>query len=135
MGKHRCLTEAAEAIAGNVVAEIMEELAQRLAEAGLPAARPQRFQHAQRFLMQIFRQVGDGRANFVMHRMALLVGRAAHGDEVEVETCSFQSQQFLCDECFGEARIAFQQHHDFLFCGHVVVPSFLWRNRPLRNAA
>lgn len=57
--------------------------------------------------MQIFRQVMDGRAYFVMDGMAFPVGRTAQGDEDELMPCSFEAQQFLRDKRFRKAWITF----------------------------
>lgn len=63
--------------------------------------------------MQIFRQVCDGCADFVMNGMTLFVCRPAHGHEFEFQSGLFKSQKFLGNESLGQARIALEEHHDF----------------------
>ncbi len=84
-------------------------------EAGLPDGLHQRAENAPRLLMQIFRQVMDGRAYFVMDGMALPVGRTAQGDEDELMPCSFEAQQFLRNERFRKAWITLQHDGDLRF--------------------
>lgn len=124
VGKHGGLPETAEAVAAEIMRQIAEKPAERLGEARLFAAGPQRLQHADRLLMQIFRQVGDGRADLIMNGVAFFIRRPAHGHQFQREPGLFEPQKFLGDESLGQARIALEEHHDFFCICHVARVSF-----------
>ena len=70
--------------------------------------RQQRPQHAQRRLVQVFRQVGDRSRDLPMHRVDAVVGRAAQGDDADVEPGPLEAEDLLGDEGFGQPRVALE---------------------------
>ena len=97
----------------DIALEIRPEALEERLEARLPDAGAQSAQHAQRLLVQIFRQIDDARLDLVMDGMAFLVRWPAHGDEGQIEAGALEAQQFLRNERFGQTRIALQNDQNF----------------------
>ena len=109
--QHQRLAEAAQAVAGRVARQVPQQLRPRGAVAGAAAHPPPRGEHAERRVVQVFRQVAHGRPHFRVHRMGAVVGGAAQRHDADVEAAALQAEDLLGDEGFGQPGIALQ-HED-----------------------
>ncbi len=106
------LPQAARPVRGEVALEIGPERAHEPAETG-PAQREEHAaQHAQRLLVEIFRQIGHRRLDPAVHRVNRFLGRVPQRPDFEVEPAILQGQDFLRDEGLGEARITLHDDGD-----------------------
>ncbi|MNL86718.1 hypothetical protein D3C87_2155430 [compost metagenome] len=54
--------------------------------------------------------------DFVMHRMALAIGRTSQRDQDEIMPGLLKPEQFLRNEGFRKARVSFQNHGNLAVC-------------------
>ena len=69
-------------------------------------------QHAQRLLVQVLGQIGDGGLDLRVNRMDRRVGRAAQREQREPHAAPLERAQLLRDERLGQARIALEHDAD-----------------------
>ena len=62
--------------------------------------------------MKVFGQVGYGCGDLLMNRVKTAIRRLPHGDDPEIEPTPLQSSDFLRDEGFRQARVAFEKKKD-----------------------
>ena len=122
--KNGCLTKAANTVAVHVMAKIAQKAFKGFAKSGAFAAGPKRPQNPYRFFMQIFRQVRNRSLDFIMDRMAFLVGRTPHGDQFQLQPRFLQPKQFLCNERLRKPRISLQKDDDFFLVAQALTISF-----------
>ncbi len=112
--QHQRLAPAAYAVAGEIVLEIGEKAGSSAAVAGHPAGAPPAPEDAPRLVVEILRQIGNGRGYFAMHRVHLAVGRVAHREQMQFEARPLEAQKLLGDEGLRQARIALEDDRNAL---------------------
>ncbi len=106
--QHQRLPEAAAAIWRRIAPEVPEPSAERGAVAAAPPHLPPRRKDAPGFLIEILGQVGDRRADLVMHLMALGIGRMPQRDDADIKSETLKRANLLRDEGLGQAGIPLQ---------------------------
>ena len=110
------LPETAHAVGGEVALQIAPERLDRASETLLPQAPERAPQHPHRLLVEVFRQIGDAGLDGLVHGMHGPLGRMAQGPDFQVQAALLEGQDFLGDEGFGKARIAFHDDGDAPVC-------------------
>jgi hypothetical protein len=102
------LAETPRAVGRRVAQQVLDPLPECAPIAATQACFQPRPQHAQRLLIEIFRQIADPRRDLAMHGVHVLVGRKAQGDDVDREPALLQRADLLRDKRLGQARIALE---------------------------
>jgi hypothetical protein len=105
---HAGLAETPRAVGRRIADQVPQPLRESAPVAGLELRLPPGTQHAQRLLVEIFRQIGDFRRDLAMHRMEVLVGREPQRDDVDREPAQLQRANLLRDEGLRQTRIALE---------------------------
>jgi len=109
-GEDAGLPEPPDAIGRPVTAKILAKDLPCCGKTRLFARLPPAAQDPKRRAPEIFRQVVYARGDFVMDWVCGRIIGFAQGMNVEAHPACFQTQQFLCDEGFRQAGVAFE--HD-----------------------
>ncbi len=116
-GEHQGLAEAAYAVGGHVPAKILQPERAKGPVTWFPAHPPPGAEHAQRLLIEIFREITDLGADLLVDRVDRWIVGMAERDDLERDPALLKSQNFLGDEGLGKPRIPLQHQSDFGWSG------------------
>ncbi len=111
-GQNQRLPEAADAVAGRIAPQIAPPRGAGSTVPRQPARTAPRTPDAQRLVVEVLGQVGDGRTDFGVDRVRLAVGRMAQRKEREADAALLERVQLLRDEGLRQARIPLEDHAD-----------------------
>ncbi len=112
VGQDQGLAESTDAVGRSVASEIADPRGARPCVTGAVARGPPGPKDPPGFLVQVFRQVGDGRPDFLVNGVDGRVGGVAEREQPDVEPQTFQAQDLLGDEGLRQSRIALENEGD-----------------------